>query len=196
MGKNKNILQPENWADRYADYLYNYAFYRVGNEELAKDLVQDTFMSGLTAAAGFEGRSNEKTWLVSILKRKIIDHFRKASNRKEHKLIDKDFAEGKGELPYYTEGEMKGFWRQDKLPNNWNIDNNTAIENEELAEIMQDCIGKLPGKWAAVFTLRMIEELASNDICKELDITPSNLWVILHRARQQLRECIEKNWLK
>ncbi len=195
MSENRHILQPESWAENYADYLFNYAYYRVHDEELAKDMVQETFMSGLSAAENFEGRSNEKTWLVSILKRKIIDHYRKASSRKEHKLLDKYFSEGQAELPYHSDGEMKGFWKKEYMPNDWSISAESALENEELAKIIQECIGKLPDRWSAIFILRMVEEMESKDICKEFDITPSNLWVILHRARLQLRECVEKNWL-
>ena len=77
-----NTLEPEHWVDRYADYLYNYALARVSDAEMAKDLVQETFIAGLQSAPQFKGNAAERTWLVAILKRKVIDQYRKANSRK------------------------------------------------------------------------------------------------------------------
>ena len=65
---------------------------------------------------------------------------------------------------------------------------------EELKNQIDDCIDHLPEKYAMVFRMKTIQEFETEEICKELDITPSNLWVIIHRARTQLRSCMEKNW--
>ena len=78
----KHKLQPENWVDQYADYLFNYAVSRVSDAEIAKDLVQETFFAGLNSAKNFKGDAAERTWLVSILKRKVIDHYRKINSKK------------------------------------------------------------------------------------------------------------------
>lgn len=192
----ENSAAPENWVKLYGDYLFNYAVSRVNNQQLALDLVQDTFLGALSAIKSFEGRSTEKTWLISILKRKIIDHYRKSSRNKEEALIDKNFNEDKEDLPFYSEGEMQGYWRADRVPQDWNISTDKALENEELKAIIEKCISVLPEKFAAVFTLRVIEEITSDEVCKELGITASNFWVIMHRAKLQLRDCIENNWLK
>jgi RNA polymerase sigma-70 factor (TIGR02943 family) len=192
----KNIATPVKWVELYGDYLFNYAISRVSNQQVALDLVQDTFLGALSALESFEGRSTEKTWLISILKRKIIDHYRKSSRSKEDQLIDKNFAVDKDDLPFYSEGDMKGYWRADRVPQDWNISSEKALENEELKAIIEQCISGLSEKYAAVFTLRVIEEITSEEVCKELEITASNLWVILHRAKLQLRDCIENNWLK
>lgn len=186
---------PDKWVDEYGDYLYYYAYSRVNDEQVANDLIQDTFLAALSALSSFEGRSSEKTWLTSILKRKIIDHYRIKSRKKEHNLIDKNSREGKEDLPFYESGDMEGFWRADRLPKDWHISASQSLENEELREIIFKCISVLPEKWASVFTLRIVEELSSEDVCKELEITSSNLWVILHRAKLHLRDCVEKNWL-
>jgi RNA polymerase sigma-70 factor (ECF subfamily) len=191
-----NSAHPAQWVELYGDYLYNYAFSRVNNQQVALDLVQDTFLGALSALASFEGRSTEKTWLISILKRKIIDHYRKSSRSKVDALLDKNFTADKEDLPFYTEGEMKGHWRADRVPQDWNISTEKAIENEELKAIIEKCISLLPKRYAAVFILRIIEEISSDEVCKELEITSSNLWVLLHRAKLQLRDCIEDNWLK
>ncbi|MBN1598770.1 MAG: sigma-70 family RNA polymerase sigma factor [Bacteroidales bacterium] len=187
---------PEKWVELYGDYLYNYAFSRINKKDLSYDLVQETFLAALSARKSFEGRSSEKTWLTSILKRKIVDHYRKEFRNKEHHIIDKNFSEEKEDLPFYSSGEFQGHWRADRVPKDWHIRADEALENEELRKIIELCISVLPEKWAAVFTLRIIEELASEDVCKELEITASNLWVILHRAKLQLRDCVEKNLLK
>lgn len=192
----ENNTTPNQWVELYGDYLYNYAISRVNNHQIALDLVQDTFLGALSALKSFEGRSTEKTWLISILKRKIIDHYRRSARSREDPLIDKNFDEDREDLPFYSEGEMQGHWRADRVPQDWNISADKALENEELKTIIEQCIAVLPKKYAAVFILRIIEEITSDEVCKELDITASNLWVILHRAKLQLRDCIENNWLK
>ena len=152
-------------------------------------------MAALSALKSFEGRSTEKTWLISILKRKIIDHYRKGQRNIEDNLLDKNFQEGRENSRFYSEGENAGFWKAEMMPQEWNKDAHRAIENEELSKILEKCVKGLPEKWAGVFKLRVMEELTSEEVCKEIGITMSNLWVILHRAKLQLRECVEKNWI-
>ena len=186
---------PEKWVDLYGDYLFSYARSRVNDNEQAYDLVQDTFLAALGARTSFEGRSSEKTWLISILKRKIIDHYRKTGRKKELNLLDRDFGEEKGTLPFYPDGNMEGHWTEERAPSDWRISPEGAVENEELKDVLAKCIGLLPDKWESVFALRVVEEMETEEVCKELDITASNMWVILHRAKLQLRECVEKNWI-
>ncbi len=190
-------LIPENWIKDYGDYLYNYAFVRLNDKDAAIDLVQDTFVAALKAMGAFEGRSSEKTWLFSILKRKIIDHYRKAGRNKELKLVDKNFSNSENsDLPFYgDENVMQGSWKADRVPQDWKMSPDSAVENEELSEILKQCISSLPEKWESVFTLKLIDELSTDQICKEMDITSSNLWVILHRAKLQLRECVSTKWV-
>ncbi len=199
MSEDKTIrhsVSPDKWVDEYGDYLYYFAYTRVNDKQIANDLIQDTFLAALSALSSFEGRSSEKTWLTSILKRKIIDHYRKNSRKKEHNILDQNSAEGRENLPFYDSGDMEGSWRADRTPKDWHLSSGDSLENEELREIIFKCISVLPEKWASVFSLRVVEELSTEDVCKELEITSSNLWVILHRAKLQLRDCVEKNWLK
>lgn len=186
-----NSVNPDKWVDLYSDYLYNYAYSRVNSRETALDLVQDTFIAALKGMEKFEGRSTEKTWLVSILKRKTIDHYRKAYRNKETSLNEAITSNN----PFEDSGDLKGNWKQDRTPASWGNDAEKRLENEEFNGVLQECIERLPDKHAAVFTLQVMEEMKSDEVCKELEITSSNLWVILHRARTQLRECIEKNWI-
>lgn len=181
----KHTLTPEKWVQSYSDYLYNYTITRVNNDDLAKDLVQETFFAGLKSMKNFEGKASERTWLISILKRKIIDYYRKINS-----------AKGKAEvrMNFYKDGENEGEWIEERVPNSWSNDADKSIENTELKATLEDCIEHLPEKYSMVFKMKTIQGFETEEICKELDITPSNLWVIIHRARTQLRRCMEDNW--
>lgn len=187
MPETEITLEPNKWIENYADYLFNYAVVRVNNSDLAKDLVQDTFFAGLKSAKNFQGKSTERTWLISILKRKIIDYYRKINSKK-----------GKAEvrMNFYNDGEKEGSWLEERVPQNWDNDSDKLIENEELRNQLEECIDALPEKYAMVFRMKTIQGFETEEICKELDITASNLWVIIHRARTQLRKCMEDNWFK
>ena len=183
----KHMLNPEKWVALHADYLFNYTISRINNHDLAKDLVQDTFFAGLKAKDNFQGKASERTWLISILKRKIIDHYRKINS-----------AKGKAEVKmnFYTDGEREGEWIEERVPNSWDNAFEKSIENDELSVVLEQCINNLPEKYAMVFRMKTIQQFETEEICKELEITSSNLWVIIHRARTQLRKCMEDNWFK
>ena len=185
MPQEEITLNPDKWIDNYADYLFNYAVVRVNNSDVAKDLVQDAFFAALKSAKNFQGKSTERTWLVSILKRKVIDYYRKINSKK-----------GKAEvrMNFYDDGENEGSWLEERVPQSWNNKTEKDIENEELKSQLDTCIDNLPEKYALVFRMKTIQEFETEEICKELDITASNLWVIIHRARTQLRKCMEDNW--
>ena len=181
----KHILNPDKWIDNYADYLFNYTITRVNNHETAKDLVQETFFAGIKSSKNFKGEASERTWLVSILKRKIIDHYRKINSKK---------GQAEVRVNFYESGENEGNWIEERVPQSWDNESEKKIESEELGDALHNCIGKLPEKYGMVFKMKTIQGFETEDICKELDITPSNLWVIIHRARTQLRKCMEDNW--
>ena len=183
----KHTLNPDKWIDLYADYLFNYAVTRVDGHDLAKDLVQETFYSGIKGKDNFRGQAAERTWLVSILKRKIIDHYRKINSAKGKKEV---------RMSFYEEGEKKGNWIEERVPQSWGNDAEKDIENAELKLALEACIQNLPEKQRMVFMLKTVQNYDTEEICNELDITSSNLWVIIHRARLQLRNCMEKKWFK
>lgn len=180
-------LDPNKWIDNYADYLFNYAVVRVNNQDLAKDLVQETFFAGLKSAKNFKGEASERTWLISILKRKIIDYYRKINSKK---------GQAEVKVNFYESGDNEGNWLEERVPQTWDNEAEKSIESEELKDTMDDCIDNLPEKYAMVFRMKTIQGFDTEDICNELDITASNLWVIIHRARTQLRRCLEDNWFK
>jgi len=183
--KPKHTLDPNKWVDLHSNYMYNYTITRVNNHELAKDLVQETFFSALKAMENFKGKASERTWLISILKRKIIDQYRKSNSKK-----------GKAEvrMSFYEDGENKGKWIEERAPSNWSETADAAIENTELKSALDLCIDNLPEKYRMVFLLKTVENYETEEICNELEISSSNLWVIIHRARVQLRTCLEGNW--
>ncbi len=178
-------LQPDTWVDAYADYLFNYAVVRVNDEEIAKDLIQETFIAGLKSAKNFKGQATERTWLIAILKRKIIDHYRKINSKK-----------GKAEvrLQYNASSDSDGDWLEEQVADPSSLTENDALENEELGLAIQSCIDQLPVKQRQVFTMKTVRGLSTEDICKELNINPSNLWVMIHRARTALMGCLNQNW--
>jgi RNA polymerase sigma-70 factor (TIGR02943 family) len=191
----KHILDPQLWVERYGDYLYNFTITRVNDSEKAADLVQETFLAGLKAKENFQGKSSERTWLISILKRKIIDTYRKQYSSKETSMGEYENDISDGDF-YSSEGPFKGHWLEGRGPHSNSLLPDGEIEQEELRRIIQFCISNLPPNLGAAFAMKMIDEAESDEICKELGITSSNLWVMLHRARLKMRECVESKWMR
>jgi len=179
---------PELWLEEYGDYLYRYALLRVHNAKTAEDLVQETFLAALSALNSFSGKSSQKTWLVGILKHKIVDFFRKSS--RETAVEDMELAASE---PAEDAFDAKGHWRV--KPAEWTVSPTAALEQREFFEVLQHCLNGLPERLCRAFTLREMEDMSSEEICKVLDISPTNLWVILHRARNKLKKCLETKWL-
>jgi len=188
-------LDPQLWLERYGDYLFNYAVVRVNDRGKAEDLVQETFLAALKGRDRFRGESAERTWLTSILKRKIIDTYRKkyssgetAVGKHGETIFDGDF--------YSNEEPFKGHWLEGKGPNSYTLLPEGQMEQEELMKFIRLCIENLQPQQASAFIMRMIDEEDTDTICKELGISTSNLWVMLHRARLKMRACLEKHWMK
>jgi RNA polymerase sigma-70 factor (ECF subfamily) len=194
-GSQKHKSDPQRWVERYGDYLFNYAIVRVNDRDAAEDLVQETFLSGLKALDRFRGESTERTWLTSILKRKIVDSYRKKFSSKESSFGQHEETVFDGDF-YRSEAPFRGHWLEGRGPNSNSLLPDGALEKEELMNFIRICIENLQPQLAAAFIMKMIDEEDSETICKELGITSSNLWVILHRARLKMRDCLEKKWLK
>ncbi|MBC8283082.1 MAG: sigma-70 family RNA polymerase sigma factor [Nitrospinae bacterium] len=177
-------LDPEKWVDNYADILYRYTLVRVKDPDIAEELVQSTLFAALKSQHTFAGKSTEKTWLFGILKHKTMDHFRAAKKNITIDISDSDADP----VQFDSSGHML------PLPNNWNMDPEKATENKELARVLAECMKGLSEKFHRLFVLKEIEGLSSEEICKELGVKPTNLWVMLHRTRNQLKLCLESNW--
>lgn len=178
-------INPNDWIKRYSDYLFNYTITRVNEREIAQDLVSETFLAGLKSMANFKGEASERTWLVAILKRKIIDHYRKINSNK-----------GKAEvrMSYNSDSETEGDWLEERVADPFDKTAEDTIENTELGAAIHDCLGKLPEKQAQIFKMKTLLNYETEAICNEMEITASNLWVIIHRARTAMAGCMEKNW--
>jgi RNA polymerase sigma-70 factor (ECF subfamily) len=192
MSEAKDQINPKEWVSVYADELFNYAIYKTSDQELAEDLVQETFLAGLKARHNFKNHSSERTWLYAILKNKIADHYKKAYTKYE--TNGSAFTtENDPFLDNYFDEE--GEWHKKAAPQNWGIDYNDSIENRELAVVLNNCMDKLPPNQKQLIFLKIVEEEKTEKVCKELNITATNYWVMIHRAKLQLRACIEKNWI-
>jgi RNA polymerase sigma-70 factor (ECF subfamily) len=178
---------PSSWVDLHGDVLYRYAILRVKDPGTAEDLVQETFLSALRAAAGFKNESTQRTWLVGILKHKIVDHFRK--NTLEIRESDIAPWEEEDDVEYF---DRRGHWKRPVHP--WKDSPEQLVENKEFWAVFQSCLSKLPEAHRRAFTLREIDGTSSDEICEILSVSPANLWVMLHRARSRLRKCLDANW--
>jgi len=179
-------IDPELWVDRYGDYLFAFTLSRLVDRTTAEDLVQETFVSALHTVKNFKGHSSEKTWLTSILKHKILDHFRKKQREKSpHDLgVPQDNVQ-----QFFDE---KGHWKEG--PSKWDTNPKKLLEQKEFLRILHTCLEELSSRVAKTFVLREIEGLNTDEICKVLNISATNCWVILYRARMLLRRCLELNW--
>lgn len=181
-------LDPHRWVSNYADYLYTFAVFRINDEELAQDLVQETFLAALQRVEKFEGRCTEKTWLTAILKNKIIDVYRSKSS----KGVVAPAAED-ADTDFFDRDD--GHWNDAHRPAKLGIEQSDALENKEFQKILQACMKKLPALWLSVFTMKHIDEEPTEIICRELKVTSSNFWVIIHRTKVNLRSCLQRNWI-
>lgn len=178
---------PEQWVDFYGNNMYRYALARVSDPETAQDLVQEALVAAIQSYGRFQGKSSIKTWLIGILKCKIVDHYRRASNRQ---ITDDIEAVANNVDKMFNDN---GHWRV--FPNEWTIKPDVAFEQQEFMAVLYKCISALPARLAEIFMLREFDEMSTKLICEKLGISESNSWVMLYRARMQLRQCLETNWL-
>jgi RNA polymerase sigma-70 factor (ECF subfamily) len=163
-------------------YLLRYARLQLRDGAAAEDAVQETLLAALTGEKGFAGRSNLRTWLTGILKHKIIDTIRKAGR-------EQPLPEGDDGLDALF--DASGHWIDP--PQEWR-DPGAALESQQFLARLEECLGKLPAKTGRAFLMREHMGLETTEICKELSVTPTHCWVLLHRARLALRECLQMNW--
>ena len=189
--KTKNTLSdPSKWVDLYGNYLFRFALGRIRKTEDSENVVQETFLAAFKGKDSFSGRSTERTWMIGILKHKIIDYFRKKYREipvtdlqadQEQMTIDSFFDEADHPLKY---------------PTDWVAEPRKLSQNKEFWETLEKCLKKLPQATSLAFSMREIDSMKTEEICQTLNITPTNLWVMLHRARLQMRGCLEQNWFE
>jgi len=198
MGSGNNNSQsrlpdPSTWLDQYGDHLFRYAMSRLRDRQVSEDLVQDTLLAAIQGRERFSGRSSVKTWLVGILKNKMIDHFRKVAREPDIAggddsldIFDRDFASG---------GLLPERWKTGRSPVPWTLDPVDISEQKEFWRYLLLCLEGVDQRQALLFVLREMEELDSKEICNVMDISPTNLRVTLYRVRMALRRCLETNWI-
>lgn len=175
-----------NWLNDHGDYLYRFALARLRDPHQAEDVVQETFLAAIKSS-DFAGQSAPRTWLTGILKHKIIDVMRK--NVREVSASDLMTDEDANMDEFFDE---KSHWIE--KPRTWDVPQD-ALEQKQFLGTLQNCMDKLPTKLAQLFLMRDVQETDNEEICKELNITSTNAWVMLYRARMGLRKCLEMNWL-
>jgi RNA polymerase sigma-70 factor (ECF subfamily) len=180
-------LDPDKWLESHGDYLYRYALMRVRDAAMAEDLLQETLLAAVRGHQHHAGRSSERTWLVAIMKHKVIDYFRGVARSARFQLTPEDDDND----CFEKSGPWQGHWREDLAPISWPVH---AVESREFWETFEHCLSQLPQQMSIAFTLREVDGLGSTEICEILDVTPNNLWVLLHRSRARLRQLLEANW--
>lgn len=172
----------------HRDYLQRFARLQLRNEAWAEDAVSETLLAALTKPQAFANRSQLKTWLIGILKHKVIDALRQHSREVcslDHS--DDDDADPLEYLGFAVDGHFS------HPPADWG-NPEQQFSSRQFFEVLDACTNKLPASQGRLFLMREWLEISSEEICKELNLTPTNLYVQLHRARLQLRACLERNW--
>ena len=173
----------EKLVAQYTEEMYNWAFYKTSSSEIAEDLVQDTFLAAIEKLDSFKGDSSEKTWLFSILNHKIIDHYRK-------KVKQPIQMESNTLSSFFDED---GSWIKEKRPKDWHEEDSELLDNEDFRLILQKCLEALPEKWNTCVKLKYLSGKKGEEICQEIGITTTNFWQIVHRAKLNLRDCVDNN---
>lgn len=177
-------VNPDAWVDEHGDYLYRYAWSRLRDTNAAEEVVQETMLAGVRFSQQYSGKGSERGWLLGILKRKIVDYVRLRQR------YDRDGGSIEDSDPTTMLFDQNGNWRAGSMPDT----PEQKVESLELWDVVRDCLNHLPKGQADVFMLTVMEEMDSQDVCHQLEITPSNLWVRLHRARLGLARCVGSKW--
>lgn len=182
---------PENWVRQHGNSLYRHALWRVRQPAIAEDIVQETFLTAWKSRKRFRGDSSERAWLFGILKNKLFHHYRE--ERSEQSAFNWESLPDPDAEAFQKTGWLQGWWTHQAAPKSWPSPR-ASLEQAEFWAVFHACSGKLPRMVAEVFIQREIEDTRTEEICRSLGLTANNVWVMLHRARQALRRCLETNW--
>jgi RNA polymerase sigma-70 factor (ECF subfamily) len=182
-GRFTPLPEPEEWLDRYGDALYRYALSRLRRPHEAEEVVQETLLAALKARDEFEGRSHPRSWLLGIMKNKILDRLRAAARRAPHADVD----------DLDTWFDSRGKWRK---PLAYWPDPAELMERQDFWRVVRQCLARLPSRMAIAFTRRTLDECDPDEVCRDLAISSANLWVLLHRARLRLVHCLRLHWFE
>ncbi len=182
------LSDPDQWLELYRDILYRYGFARVRDSCIAEEMVQETLLAALRSKDGFAARSSEKTWLIGILKHKILDYFRYTA--KERSMSDDVQSSADIENDYFDQSEH---WLIDS--SSWFMTDH-RVEQEQFLSVFEQCMSRLSPRMAQLFILSELDGIESRKICELMSISSlNNFWVMMSRTRMQLRHCLHINWL-
>jgi RNA polymerase sigma-70 factor (TIGR02943 family) len=177
----------KSWVVSFTDGLYLRACSAVADKAIAEDLVQETFIAAFQSFDKFRSESSPQTWLFAILNNKINDHYR---SKQKTPVLSKDTTF----FGYFFDDH--GHWRESEYPKEWSDADLHLLDNSEFKNTLQKCRRNLPEHWDMVLQLKYIDQRDGKEICQDLNITPSNFWQLMHRAKLQLRKCLELHWFK
>ncbi len=181
---------PELWLDEHGDALYRYALLQFRDQHKAEEAVQETLVAALQSRDRFRGNASVRTWLIGILKHKVLDQFRREA--REAPLDQEVLEDAEGAEMVEQSFLDDGHWSADL--GDWDQPE-AALASGQFWEILQRCIDALPARQARLFLLRELFEEKTEKICKELSVTPTNLWTMLYRTRMAMRKCLDRNWV-
>ncbi len=173
---------PLDWLSEHGDALMSFAMVHLRQREVAEDLVQDTLLAAMMQRASFDGRSSRRTWLIGILRHKIVDHFRRRAVAERASDV----------LAEVVERAFKSSGKWQNSPQTWGL-TDSDLERREVADALRTCLASLPPRIAEAFLLREHAQIEVEQLCQVLDTTPTNIWTMLYRARTALRECLERS---
>jgi RNA polymerase sigma-70 factor (TIGR02943 family) len=178
------------FADQVAQhhaYLMRFARLQLRNEAWAEDAVAETQLAALQKPQAFAGRSQLKTWLVGILKYKIRDLL----HLHRHDALANHDADAQADPLDDMGFDARGHHTQP--PADWG-DPQQHLHQHQFIQVLELCLEKLPPVQARLFLMREWLELSADETCKQMNLTATNLYVQLHRARLRLRACLDLNW--
>lgn len=187
MHKNDQVTQ---WVYDFGDTLYRWAYHKTGDKETARDLVQETFLAAVKSERKFAHKSTPKTWLFGIMNNKIIDHYRSRSRKgRATEPLDEENADRITRSFF----DGAGNWAESTSTTEWDAEPH-LLDDTAFLEVMQQCLDDLPSVWQTAISAKYLVGKTATRICKELNITTTNYWQIIHRAKLLLKQCIETNW--
>lgn len=178
------------WVEEHSEYLLQYALRYFRARDVAEDVVQETFLAAVEGFRKFEARSSPRTWLVGILRHKIMDRIRK---KVRETPVDESHLEQENLEHLFDSHEH---WHVSTGPLSWDLSPEVAVQNRQFMAALQDCLSKLPQRFREIFLLKEMDELSRDEIADKLNLKSNHVGVLLFRARTELQQCLHVNWLK